>query len=236
MPGETFSLNTFTGPRGTAQGYVPAGVISGGQFTQAVGGGISQFATTMFNAVFFSGLEDVYHKPHSYYISRYPAGREATVYEGQIDLQWRNDSDTGVYIDTAWTPGTITVTFYGTKRYEIESISGDRAQRRGSPRSRRRSTTAPACRRPASPASTSPSPGSSRTCTSGAEIRRENFRTHYAAEPIIRCVPAGRAADRDRRRATPGGRPGRPPGGGPAGRRRARGTGRPGGRPCTLGG
>ncbi|HLM04054.1 MAG TPA: VanW family protein, partial [Blastococcus sp.] len=78
MPGETFSLNEFTGPRGTAQGYVPAGVISGGQFTQAVGGGISQFATTMFNAVFFSGLEDIYHKPHSYYISRYPAGREAT--------------------------------------------------------------------------------------------------------------------------------------------------------------
>ena len=105
MPGETFSLNTFTGPRGTAQGYIPAGVISGGKFTQAVGGGISQFATTMFNAVFFSGLEDVYHKPHSYYISRYPAGREATVYEGQIDLQWKNDSDTGVYIDTAWTPG-----------------------------------------------------------------------------------------------------------------------------------
>ena len=101
-------------------------MISGGKFTQAVGGGISQFATTMFNAVFFSGLEDVYHKPHSYYISRYPAGREATVYEGQIDLQWKNDSDTGVYVDTAWTPGTITVTFYGTKRYEIESISGNR--------------------------------------------------------------------------------------------------------------
>src|SRR3712207_7635293 len=56
------------------------------------------FRSTMFNAVFFSGLEDVYHKPHSYYISRYPAGREATVYEGQIDLQWRNDTDTGVYI------------------------------------------------------------------------------------------------------------------------------------------
>jgi hypothetical protein len=24
---------------------------------------------------------------------------------------------------------------------------------------------------------------------SGAEIKRENFQTHYAAEPIIRCVP-----------------------------------------------
>src|SRR3712207_8624809 len=62
------------------------------------------FRSTMFNAVFFSGLEDVYHKPHSFYISRYPAGREATVYEGQIDLQWRNDTDTGIYVDTQWTP------------------------------------------------------------------------------------------------------------------------------------
>ncbi|TFV62696.1 UNVERIFIED_ORG: vanomycin resistance protein VanB [Bacillus sp. AZ43] len=188
MPGETFSLNTFTGPRGTAQGYVPAGVISGGQFTQAVGGGISQFATTMFNAVFFSGLEDVYHKPHSYYISRYPAGREATVYEGQIDLQWRNDSDTGVYIDTAWTPGTITVTFYGTKRYEIESISGNRVNVRQ-----------PVVQEKPDDGNCTPQGGSTgfditvtrvfRDLTTGAEIKRENFNTHYAAEPVIRCVP-----------------------------------------------
>ena len=126
MPGETFSLNTFTGPRGTAQGYVEAAVIQNGELSKAVGGGISQFATTMFNAVFFAGLEDVFHKPHSFYISRYPAGREATVYEGAIDLQWRNDSDAGVYIDTTWVPGAITVTFYGTKRFEIEAIEGAR--------------------------------------------------------------------------------------------------------------
>ncbi|TFV88620.1 vanomycin resistance protein VanB [Blastococcus sp. CT_GayMR16] len=188
MPGETFSLNTFTGPRGTAQGYVPAGVISGGKFTQAVGGGISQFATTMFNAVFFSGLEDVYHKPHSYYISRYPAGREATVYEGQIDLQWKNDSDTGVYIDTAWTPGTITVTFYGTKRFEIESISGNRTNVRE-----------PAVQEVADDGSCKSQAGAQgfditvtrvfKDPNSGAEVRRENFQTHYAAEPIIRCIP-----------------------------------------------
>jgi vancomycin resistance protein YoaR len=198
MPGETFSLNTFTGPRGTAQGYVPAGVISGGQFTQAVGGGISQFATTMFNAVFFSGLEDVHHKPHSYYISRYPAGREATVYEGQIDLQWRNDSDTGVYIDTAWTPGTITVTFYGTKRYEIQSISGSRVNVRE-----------PAVQEKPDDGNCKSQAGAQgfditvtrvfRDLGSGAEIKREDFRTHYAAEPIIRCIPPAAPAP------TPGG-------------------------------
>jgi vancomycin resistance protein YoaR len=187
LPGETFSLNDFTGPRGTAQGYVPAGVISGGAFTTAVGGGISQFATTMFNAVFFAGLEDVHHKPHSYYISRYPAGREATVYEGQIDLQWRNDSDTGIYVQTTWVPGSITVTLWGTQRYEIESVSGNRVNVRE-----------PVVQDKPDDGSCHPQAGAQgfditvtrvfRDLSSGAEVKREDFHTHYAAEPVIRCI------------------------------------------------
>jgi vancomycin resistance protein YoaR len=188
LPGETFSLNGFTGPRGLAEGYVEAGVINNGEFTTAVGGGISQFATTMFNAVFFAGLEDIYHKPHSYYISRYPAGREATVYYDSIDLTWRNDSDAGVYIDTNWQPGAITVTFYGTKRYDIESVSSQRYDIRQ-----------PAVQEKPDDGDCTPQGGStgfSITVTrifndlqSGAEIRREQFNTRYAAEPVIRCVP-----------------------------------------------
>jgi vancomycin resistance protein YoaR len=188
MPGETFSLNTFTGPRGTAQGYVPANVISGGEISTAVGGGISQFATTMFNAVFFAGLEDVYHKPHSFYISRYPAGREATVYEGVIDLVWKNDTDTGVFVDTNWVPGAITVTFYGTKRYEIESISSERTNYRE-----------PAVQDKVDDGNCTPQSGVTgfditvtrvfRDLSSGAELRRENFHTSYAAEAVIHCVP-----------------------------------------------
>ncbi|MGY1781720.1 VanW family protein [Geodermatophilus sp. SYSU D01036] len=198
LPGETFSLNTHTGPRGTAQGYVPANVISGGELSTAVGGGISQFATTMFNAVFFAGLEDVYHKPHSFYISRYPAGREATVYEGQIDLQWRNDSDTGIFVDTRWTPGasggSITVTFYGTRRYEIEAIEGPRTNYRQ-----------PAVQEKVDDGdciSQSGVQGFDVTVTrvfrdlqSGSEIERETFETSYAAEAVIRCVAPPPAAD-----------------------------------------
>jgi len=187
-PGETFSLNEYTGPRGTAQGYVPAAVISGGELSQAVGGGISQFATTMFNAVFFAGLEDVHHKPHSFYISRYPAGREATVYEGQIDLQWRNDTETGIYVQTEWVPGALTVSFWGTKYYEIESVSGER-----------RNAREPAVQEKVDDGNCTPQSGSTgfditvtRVFTdvaSGAELRREDFDTHYAAEAVIRCVP-----------------------------------------------
>ncbi|WP_222195254.1 VanW family protein [Modestobacter italicus] len=193
-PGETFSLNGYTGPRGTAQGYVPAAVISGGELSQAVGGGISQFATTMFNAVFFAGLEDVYHKPHSFYISRYPAGREATVYEGQIDLQWRNDTETGIYVQTEWVPGTLTVTFWGTRYYDIESISSER-----------RNIRQPAVQEKVDDGNCTPQSGSLgfditvtrvfQDLTSGAEIRRESFDTRYAAEAIIRCVPPAAPTD-----------------------------------------
>jgi vancomycin resistance protein YoaR len=130
-PGETFSLNGHTGPRGTAQGYIPAGIIKDGAPGEAVGGGISQFATTLYNASYFAGMKDAGHREHSYYISRYPAAREATVFQrpdgtSVIDLKFTNDAQTGVAIQTIWTPSSITVKLWGTKRYDVESVSGER--------------------------------------------------------------------------------------------------------------
>jgi vancomycin resistance protein YoaR len=130
-PGETFSLNGFTGPRGAPQGYVEAGVIENGAPAREVGGGISQFATTLYNASYFAGLKDAGHREHSYYISRYPAAREATVFQNPdgssvIDLKFTNDSSTGVAIQTIWTPSSITVKLWGTKRYDVESVPGER--------------------------------------------------------------------------------------------------------------
>jgi len=125
-PGETFSLNGYTGPRTAATGYVDAGIIDHGRPSRGIGGGISQFATTIYNAAYFAGMTDVEHKEHSYYISRYPAAREATVFEGTIDVKFRDDSPTGILIQTAWTPSSITVTFWGTKHVDVESITGSR--------------------------------------------------------------------------------------------------------------
>ncbi|MGH3900095.1 MAG: VanW family protein [Pseudonocardiaceae bacterium] len=125
-PGQTFSLNGHTGPRNAAAGYVDAGIIDHGRPGRGIGGGISQFATTIYNASYFAGMTDVEHKEHSYYISRYPAAREATVFEGAIDVKFRDDSPTGVLIQTAWTPTSITVTFWGSKHVDVESITGPR--------------------------------------------------------------------------------------------------------------
>ncbi|MEZ0074246.1 VanW family protein [Planotetraspora sp. GP83] len=131
MPGETFSLNGVVGERDKARGFVEAPMILNGRYVNAVGGGVSQFATTMFNAVFFGGFQDVQHTPHSFYISRYPAGRESTVSYPQPDFRWRNDSPYGVLIKTSYTSTSLTVQFWSTKRFDIESQSSARYNVKG---------------------------------------------------------------------------------------------------------
>jgi vancomycin resistance protein YoaR len=124
-PGATFSLNDTLGPRTAERGFVVAPVFYG-EFTEDVGGGVSQLATTTFNAVFWGGYEDVYHKPHSIYISRYPMGREATVNYPSVDLKFRNDSNAGVLIRTSYSSNSITVTFYGDKEGKVVREEGRR--------------------------------------------------------------------------------------------------------------
>ena len=183
-PGETFSLNGYTGPRGTAQGYVSSGIIIDGRAGNAVGGGISQFATTLYNASYFAGMTDVDHTPHSYYISRYPAGREATVYEGAIDLAFKNDTPHPVKIETAFGGGEITVRLKGVKDREVESVNGGRwAYTSPSPKT-------------VSGGECIPSGGAQGFTTSdtriirdlsGNELSRETQTTVYNPQPIVQC-------------------------------------------------
>ncbi|WP_347220741.1 VanW family protein [Mycolicibacterium poriferae] len=127
-PGETFSLNEATNPRNAAAGYVEAGIIRNGRPARGVGGGVSQLATTLFNAAYFAGMEDVEHHEHSYYISRYPPGREATVFGDVLDVKFRNDGPTSVQIQTEWTPSSVTVRLVGIKRYEVTSSQSSRSR------------------------------------------------------------------------------------------------------------
>ncbi|MCT1555797.1 VanW family protein [Corynebacterium sanguinis] len=183
-PGETFSLNGYTGARGAAQGYVESVIIENGRPGTAVGGGISQFATTLYNAAYFAGMTDVASTPHSYYISRYPTGREATVFEGAIDLQFRNDSPYPVKITSNVGGGEVTVSLMGVKTVEVESINGGRW-----------AYTSP---KPVTVTSGDciPSGGVQGFTTSdtrivrdlsGNEISRNTSTTVYDPQPIVRC-------------------------------------------------
>jgi vancomycin resistance protein YoaR len=125
LPGEALSINQVVGERTEENGFVKAPAIQGGEFVEEVGGGISQFATTMFNAIFFGGYDFLEYKAHSYYFERYPVGREATVSWPSPDLEFRNDSRAGIFIDTSYTDTSITVTFYGSTNVEVESVTGE---------------------------------------------------------------------------------------------------------------
>lgn len=111
-PGAVFSLNDVVGARTAERGFVSAPVFYG-EFTEDFGGGVSQIATTTFNAAFWGGFEMVDYKPHSVYFSRYPMGREATVNYPDLDLLWRNDSEHGVLVKTAFTGESITIMLFG---------------------------------------------------------------------------------------------------------------------------
>ncbi|GAA3950452.1 VanW family protein [Gordonia caeni] len=186
LPGETFSLNGHTGPRGSAQGYVTSTIIDHGHASNAVGGGISQFATTLYNAAYFAGLEDVTHTEHAYYISRYPEAREATVFEGLIDLQFRNNTDSGILIETAWSPSSITVRMWGTKQFEVESFTGERSSPT-SPQTLELPAGDDCIPSSGSPGFTTSNTRVVRDARSGGEISRNTRTVRYAPEPIVRC-------------------------------------------------
>ncbi len=114
-PGETFSVNAFVGQRTEANGFYKAHVIEDGVYTENFGGGISQYATTMFNAAFFAGLDLVEYQSHSLYISRYPYGREATLSFPAPDLKIRNNTPYGVLLWPTYTDRSLTISLYSTK-------------------------------------------------------------------------------------------------------------------------
>ncbi|WP_326561705.1 VanW family protein [Micromonospora sp. NBC_01796] len=185
-PGETFSLNKHTGERSYAQGYKDAPVILDGKLVPGVGGGASQFTTTIFNATYYAGLEDVEHKPHSYWFDRYPAVIESTIFYPDLDFKFRNDTEHGVLIDTSWTNDTITVSIWSTKVYDsVKTVYGPR-----------RNITKPKL--------IHLDPGPSCIATSGIdgftqdafrvfnkdgkELKREKFTWRYDAEPRYVCA------------------------------------------------
>jgi vancomycin resistance protein YoaR len=120
QPGETFSVNDHVGRRTREKGFVEDGVIENGVMSTDVGGGISQFATTMFNAAFFAGLEFEEYQAHSIYFSRYPYGREATLSFPRPDLKIRNNTPHGIMFWTSHTPTSVTVEVWSTPWVTVE--------------------------------------------------------------------------------------------------------------------
>jgi vancomycin resistance protein YoaR len=140
LPGEQFSINETSGRRTCERGYRPAGTIVRGELTDTCGGGTSQFGTTTLNAAFFAGVQLDQWKAHSWYFSRYPMGREATLNYPELDVRFTNNTDGAVIVKTSYTAGSITVSLYGQPIASSVSASHGSPTNRTTPGEERRTT------------------------------------------------------------------------------------------------
>ena len=188
-PGERFSLNGTLGPRTPAKGYQQAPVIYAGRLVKGYGGGVSQVSTTTFNAAFFAGVRIERHTPHSFYISRYPEGREATVSWPDVDQVWTNDTGFAILIKAQVKGNDLTVAFLGTKVWDVEAVKGPR---RNVVQPKKITDASAGC------VPQLPTPGFDVTVTrifkkNGVPVKTSNFTTHYLPEDDVLCThPAAR--------------------------------------------
>jgi vancomycin resistance protein YoaR len=184
-PGETFSLNGLLGPRTAAKGYQKAGVINAGRLTEDYGGGISQLSTTLFNAVFFSGAKIEEFHPHSFYISRYPEGREATISWPDVDNRFTNDTGAGILINASVNGDEVTVSFDGRKAYD--KVEANKSARRNLVQPKKITDNKKGC------VPQSPAPGFSVDITrtfikGGRTVKSSSFTTTYIPQDDVTCT------------------------------------------------
>jgi vancomycin resistance protein YoaR len=113
-PGKTFSFNETTGARTQDKGFEIAPVIINGELQNALGGGVCQVSTTVFNAAYEAGLDITARTNHALYISHYPQGRDATVDYPDLDLRFVNDTGRWLLLRTFVSSSALTVNLYGT--------------------------------------------------------------------------------------------------------------------------
>ncbi len=123
MPGETYSVNEHVGQRSLENGFVPAPSIEDGEMVDTIGGGVSQFATTFYNAVMRAGYDVLERQAHTYWFDRYPMGHEATLSWPKPDIVFRNDTRSGLLILASYTERSITIRLFGDREGRQVDVS-----------------------------------------------------------------------------------------------------------------
>ncbi len=182
-PGETFSMNGILGQRTPEKGYASANVIVNNRLTKSTGGGISQVSTVILNLAWFSGMQLTEFHPHSFYISRYPAGREATIDWPSLDNRWTNTTPYGALVQLWVADSQVHGRIWSTKVYDVEAVAGPRTNPRPGTTVR---SSSPGC------VSQNLIPGFDITVQrvlrqGGAIVKQESYTTRYLAADQVIC-------------------------------------------------
>ncbi len=117
-PGEEFSFNRYLGDISEEEGYETGLIILGGQTIEGVGGGVCQVSTTLFQTVFWAGLDIGQRLEHGYRVGYYDDGEgpgmDATVYNGdevQVDFTFTNNTRHYLLIENYYNQVDESLTF-----------------------------------------------------------------------------------------------------------------------------
>jgi vancomycin resistance protein YoaR len=119
-PGDVFSFNQTVGQRTEERGYEPVTKIVQGEYSEGVGGGVSQTSSTLFNCVDNAGLEVLSRFSYSKTPTYVPAGRDATVAWNEPDFRFRNNLNAPVVIRTKFKTDALTVEIYSTPDVKVK--------------------------------------------------------------------------------------------------------------------
>ncbi|MCR5374124.1 MAG: VanW family protein [Lachnospiraceae bacterium] len=97
-PGEVFSVHDTISPITIENGYEMAGAYENGTVVEAVGGGVCQVSSTLYNTVIRAELEVVERSPHSMIVTYVQPSQDAAIAGDYKDFKFRNNSDAPIYI------------------------------------------------------------------------------------------------------------------------------------------
>lgn len=132
-PGEVFSFNKQVGAVTAAAGYKDATIFTAKGQEPGMGGGICQVSSTIYSAALYGNLEIVKRRNHMYIVGYVPYGQDATVYEGELDFRFANNTNEPLKVYCEIVGGNVVVKMLGKKpdpslTVEIENVTVARTQ------------------------------------------------------------------------------------------------------------
>ena len=108
--GSTFSFSDTLGKATSSKGYEKADVFQDGEVVQALGGGMCQISTTLYNAVLeVPDLDVTERHEHSNDVPYIESGKDAAVAYGSYDLKFVNNTGSQIKIKASNTKDKVSV-------------------------------------------------------------------------------------------------------------------------------
>jgi vancomycin resistance protein YoaR len=123
LPGEEFSFKKALGTTTVEDGFSEEKIFLNGEVTKGVGGGLCQVSTILFRTAMASALPITERANHSFTVTRYDNGLDATYSDPGPDFKFKNDPANPILIKGKTENLNAIFEIYGTKDGRIASSS-----------------------------------------------------------------------------------------------------------------